>query len=332
MSVTLDDPVLTLVCPSPQALPKMMSQVVTAVEKRGLCILEAWDTQKQTLKTVAGQMGYIMNHIRGDEDGIVDVAYQRSWHETSQSNNEIRKEDFQSYSSDEVPPHSDGAALDGMDVIGDRIVQIGPPQIVIFQCVEPAEAGGELLLVDMKKVLVDLLRDRPDIARILLEPGCVSFCRDNQFALDLPVFQKIGDRWRVRAHCDNRVFVTDRSAEAMQILFDEYINQPQYTDKILLTSRQILVIDNYRILHGRAAYQVFGDRNVRHHRRLWVASDRLPIFQNFQGEVKIKRAFEPYQAYRIVTSLDVPVPYPICCGIPLNDEEREWLVCAEGGF
>lgn len=325
MSVTIDEPVLTLVCPSSQALPQMMPKVVTAVEKRGFCIIEAWDADKQTLKTIALQLGRPMLHIRGDEDGIVTVAYERSWDARSQANSEIRKEDFQSYSTEKVPPHSDGAALDGMDVIDDRIVRIGPPQIIIFQCVEPAEAGGELLLVDMKKVLVDLLRDRPDIARILLEPGCISFCRDNQFALDLPLFQKVGDRWRVRAHCDNRVFTPERSQRAIKILFDEYINQPQYTDEVLLTARQILVLDNYRVLHGRAAYQVFGDRNVRCHRRIWVAGDRLPILNNFQGEVKMKRAFEPYQSYRITASLDRRVPYPGQYGISLDSEERKLL-------
>jgi alpha-ketoglutarate-dependent taurine dioxygenase len=308
------------------ALIQVLPEVVSQVEQQGFSIFSAWDAEAETIQKVARQFGKIMRHIRADEAGITTVAQDKSWNQDSNQNLSVEKHEYQSYDAEEVLVHTDGTFIDGINIIDDQIVRVEPPYVVVFQCVTPAEAGGELILIDTQQILNDILIENPQLARILLTPGCISFCRDDQIALDFPVFQQRFDgSLRVRVNCDNKVFTPDWSYAAIQALYEKYFKNPIYRIMLKLESKDILVIDNYRVLHGRAVYQVYNNNNTRHHRRIWVANEPPLLLKNMQKESKPKRAFNVYNPYRVTSPLLDPVPFPIKGGIRLEAEAEKLL-------
>ncbi|MFB2939483.1 TauD/TfdA family dioxygenase [Aerosakkonemataceae cyanobacterium BLCC-F154] len=328
MQITSFRKTTNLNCSSPDALIKILPEVVNQVEKKGFSVFSAWDTEADTVQKIARQFGKIMRHIRADESGITTVAQGKSWHQNSNSsqNSPIEKNEYQSYDADEVIAHTDGTFIDGMNIIDGQIVRVEPPYVVLFQCVAPAEQGGELILIDTQQVLSDMLVENAQLAKILLTPGCISFCRDDQIALDFPVFQQRFDgSLRVRINCDNKAFTPDWSYEAVKRLYEEYFKNPKYRVALKLESKDVLVIDNYRVLHGRAVYQVYNNNNIRHHRRIWVANEPPNLVKNLQEEVKMKRAFETYNSYRITSPLLEEVPFKIKGGIRLKAESEKLL-------
>lgn len=313
-------------CSSPDALINILPEVVNQIEQKGFSVFSAWDTEADTVQKIARQFGKIMGHIRANEAGITTVSQDQSWHQNSSQNLSIEKKEYQSYDAGEVIPHTDGTFIDGMNIIDGQIVRIEPPYVVVFQCVAPAEAGGELILIDTQAVLNDMLVENPKLSKVLLTPGCISFCRDDQISLDFPVFQQQFDgSFRVRINCDNKAFSPDWSYGAVQRLYEEYFQNPKYRVSLKLESKDVLVIDNYRVLHGRAVYQVYHNNNVRHHRRIWVANEPANRVKNLQAEVKMKRAFETYNPYQITSPLLEEVPFPIKGGIRLEAKTEKLL-------
>lgn len=313
-------------CSSWNAFSKILPEIVDQVEQQGFSVFSAWDAQAETIQKVAQQFGKIMRHIRANDAGITTVAQEKSWNQNSHQNLLIEKQEYQSYDSGEVLAHTDGTFIDGINIIDDQIVRVEPPYVVVFQCVTPAEQGGALILIDTQQVLSDMLVENAQLAKILLTPGCISFCRDDQIALDFPVFQRqFNGSLRVRVNFDNKVFTPGWSYNAIQSLYKKYFENPKYRVTLRLESRDILVIDNYRVLHGRAAYQVYNNNNTRHHRRIWVANEPPLILKNAQEEVKVKRAFSTYDSYRITSPLLEEVPFAIKGGIYLDSATEKSL-------
>ncbi|CAI2174161.1 11913_t:CDS:2 [Funneliformis geosporum] len=77
------------------------------------------------------------------------------------------KDEYQGVSKGMFSPHNDGTILDGIMI---------------------DTAGGEIMLVDGKKALESLLMERPKLIEILMKPGCIYFCRDNQISLNCYVY------------------------------------------------------------------------------------------------------------------------------------------------
>lgn len=326
MNTNLSHQASNVDCSSPDAIIKVLPEVVHQIEERGFSVFSAWDAKVETIQKVARQFGKIMRHIRADDAGITTVAQEKSWNQDSSQNLPVQKHEYQSYDAGEVLAHTDGTFIDGINIIDDQIVRVEPPYIVVFQCVTPAETGGELILIDAQQILSDILVDDSQLAKVLLTPGCISFCRDDQIALDFPVFQPRSDgSLRVRINFDNKVFTPDWSYDAIQALYKKYFRNPKYRMALKLESKDILVIDNYRVLHGRAAYQIYNNNNIRHHRRIWVANEPPIILKNIQDEIKTKRAFNTYNAYRITSPLLDEVPFTIKGGIRLKDAAEKSL-------
>jgi len=319
---------MSISCPDPGTLTRSIPHLSKQIEGRGFALLEAWDSQPETFKYMAQHFGQLQRHIRGDEDGIVSVAYEKSWNSSLSEDDasSIQQEDFQSYSADYVAPHTDGTFIHGMNLNAEgKVIRVLPPRLVGFQCVQPAESGGELILVDAKKVLLALMEEKPELISILFRPGCISFCRDDQLALDMAVFGRMPDveQWAVRIHFDKRVFTSSWSYEAVEIAYKQYFDNPQYAVKIALKSNQILLIDNRRVLHGRSIYQVYGGRNVRFHRRLWIGNPEPIVFNSAGKNVNHRRAWDCYQNYRYLPNPLETNIRPIACGIRLDAGDRQ---------
>lgn len=318
-------------CPDPGTFASLIPHIVRQIEERGFALLEAWDSKPETFKYIAQHFGQLQHHIRGDEDGIVSVAYEKSW-SSSLSQDEassIQQEEFQSYSADYVPPHTDGTFIHGMNLNAEgEVIRVLPPRLVGFQCVQPAESGGELILIDAKRVLRALMDEKPELISILFRPGCISFFRDDQLALDRAVFGRMPDvkQWAVCIHFDKRVFTSSWSDEAVKVAYEQYFDNPQYAVNIAIQSHQIMLIDNRRVLHGRSIYQVYEGRNVRFHRRLWIGNPQPIVFKSSSREnITHRRAWDCYQNYRYLPNPLETNIRSISCGIRLDASDRQKL-------
>jgi hypothetical protein len=188
--------------------------------------------------------------------------------------------------------------------------------MLLLQCWQAAASGGANLLIDGSRVLADLRRERPANARILSARGAVTYCRDDQIALDCAVFQDLGEgTTMLRFRYDSTAFIADWAAEAFESLQRDYFANPAYHQRIELAPGQILAIDNYRMLHGREAFADGPDSAKRSMRRVWLAHDRLPRLHNALGEQPRRRALQRFEAYDVLrpgTNLGVMPAAGIC--------------------
>ena len=52
-------------------------------------------------------------------------------------------------------PHTDGSYLNGFLRTEGKLYRIGPPKLILLQCVTQAAQGGTSIIIDMEKVLRD---------------------------------------------------------------------------------------------------------------------------------------------------------------------------------
>ncbi|CAI2170835.1 15750_t:CDS:2 [Funneliformis geosporum] len=145
----------------------------------------------------------------------------------------LLQEEYSGLSKEVVYPHTDGTLLSGIISTLQGSIKTSSPKMILFQDVESDMEGGELILVDSKKVLNSILIERPGLAEILMKPGCISFCQAEQSSLNFPVYER-------RPDDSNKI-------SSSQL---PYHMNPDFQIKIALKKNQILILDNYRVLHG----------------------------------------------------------------------------------
>jgi len=284
-------------CPDRMRLNASHREITDHIATHGYAVIEAWDAEAETLSEVAERFGRVQSHIRADASGRVGIAVEtivnRDW--------EAYRSEYHGVSSGEFLPHTDGSYLHGLVSRDDNYIELLPPKMLLLQCWQAASAGGANMLIDGARVLADLTRERPEHARILSTRGCVTYCRDDQIALDCAVFQDLGDgTTMLRFRYDATAFVADWAEEMFHALQRDYFGNPAYQARMALAPGQILVIDNYRMLHGRDSFTNVPGSKQRAMRRVWLAHDRLQVLHNALGEHPQKRALQRFQAYDIL--------------------------------
>jgi alpha-ketoglutarate-dependent taurine dioxygenase len=284
-------------CPTRTRFNASSAAISARIATHGYAVIQAWDAGPETLTEVSERFGRVQSHIRADASGRVGIAVEtvvnREW--------EAHREEYHGVSSGEFLPHTDGSYLLGLVAREDGYLELLPPKMLMLQCWQTAASGGANLLLDGARVFADLARERPEDARILSTRGCVTFCRDDQIAIDCAVFQDLGDgTMMMRFRYDNTVFLADWAEDAFHALQRDYFSNPAYQSRIALTPGQILAIDNYRMLHGREAFTNDAGGAKRSMRRVWLAHDRLPVLRNALGERPKKRALQRFEAYDIL--------------------------------
>jgi hypothetical protein len=191
--------------------------------------------------------------------------------------------------------------------------------MLLLQCWQAAETGGASMLIDGQYVLRDLAQGRPAYARALSTRGCVTYCRDDQIAFDCAVFQTLRDgTMMLRFRYDGTAYVADWAQEAFHALQNDYFANPRYRSSFTLSPGQILVVDNYRMLHGRDAFSSSTSGKVRSMRRIWLAHDRLEVLHNAAGEHRDRRALQRFKAYDILpAAISYASATPLDVGIRL---------------
>jgi Taurine catabolism dioxygenase TauD, TfdA family len=273
------------------------TEITQRLATNGYAIVEAWDAGPDTLREVAESFGRIQTHIRADSNGLVgispDTIVNRDW--------EKCRSEYHGVSTEEFLPHTDGSYLHGLVRKDGRYIELLPPKMLLLQCWQAAENGGANVLIDGQRVFADLLRDNPRHAKILSTKGSVTYCRDDQIAFDCAVFQPLSDgTTMLRFRYDGTAYVADWAAESFRLLQAGYFENPRYQIRCALTTKQIAIIDNYRMLHGRDAFNSSETGKVRSMRRIWLAYDRPAVLLNAVGEDRDRRALQRFQAYDIL--------------------------------
>ena len=280
-----------------ESLPSKLEAIKQAVEENGYVILQPWDSSADTLRIVGSIFGRLQSHIRANEQGVVG--------ETQQGDPEWKKfkAEYHGLGTGEFAPHTDGTFVDGVLVDGPTLTRVGPPGYVILQIVRNAGEGGASIIVDGQRVLHDILMTNAQMAAILMSHGAITYCRDDQLALDLPVFAQVGpSQYTIRFRSDSKAYSPAWSLPAVQALHWNYHMAPQYRERMLLEEGQILVCDNTRVLHGREPFseEDTGAGAGRKLRRLWIMDEHSETLHNLEEEVPTSRALDPYKPYGVV--------------------------------
>lgn len=234
-------------CHSLDKLNDSVLNIKSAIEDKGISFLQVWDSDISTLITVSQALGTIHAHV---ENNVIEEV---------------------------IFPHTDEAF---------QSTKMSPPKMVLLQYVEDNVKGGELVLVDSKKVLESILDERPKLAEILMRPGCISFCQNGESFSSFPVYERMSDdSIRVHFRYDSKVFVPDWSREAIKFLHQNYHMNPEFQIKVIPNEKnQILILDNYRILYGQDAF--IGNRKMH---RVWINSDANISVRNLMDNNKTDR-------------------------------------------
>lgn len=174
--------------------------------------------------------------------------------------------------TDHLPFHTDTA-----DIVG------------LF-CLKPGLSGGDSLIVSSTTVYNELVRRRPDLAEVLMEPLQRTFVSENpndseRFA-DVPLFMPKEKRMiahYVRGHIFKaqalpgvRPF-TNAQKEALAMV-DSIADNPDFFLDMQFRPGDIQFLCNHTIFHSRRSFEDsddFGER--RHLLRLWLACKDGPI-------------------------------------------------------
>ncbi|MGE5203762.1 MAG: TauD/TfdA family dioxygenase [Acidobacteriota bacterium] len=285
-------------CPTRETFEDRRGKIADHIAAHGYAVIEAWDLESATLKEIAESFGRVQSHIRADANGLVGIGTEtivnREW--------EAYRSEYFGVSTDEFLPHTDGSYLHGLVYRDGHYVQLLPPKMLALQCWQSAVSGGASVLIDGQAVYDDLAERNPRHLKILSTKGCVTYCRDDQIAMDRAVFEELQDGTiMLRFRYDAAAYVADWAVEAFHDLQKNYFANPKYQGRLTLKQGQVIVIDNYRMLHGRDSFSNGQSGQERRLRRIWLAHDRLPVLHNAVGQHRERRALKRFQAYDIIT-------------------------------
>jgi hypothetical protein len=284
-------------CSTRERFIERYEDIADHVAAHGYAVLEAWDTESSTLKEVSEGFGSVQSHIRADANGLVGISTEtivnREW--------EQYRSEYTGITSEEFLPHTDGSYLHGLVRRNGHYIQLLPPKMLVLQCWQSAVVGGASILIDVQRVYNDLASENPEHLIILSTKGCVTYCRDDQIAVDRAVFEELDDGTiMLRFRYDAAAYLADWAVEAFHSLQENYFANPKYQSRLNLAKGQIIVIDNYRMLHGRDSFSNGSAGQERKLRRIWLAYDRLPVLYNAANEHRERRALKRFAAYDIL--------------------------------
>lgn len=156
--------------------------------------------------------------------------------------------------------------------------------VVGLFCRKPAKSGGDSLIVSSTSIYNEIVRRRPDLAAVLMQPLQRSFVSDNpddqNRLVDIPLFMHADGRmighyvrghiYKAQALPGARPF-TDAQKEALALV-DSIADDPAFYLDMQFRLGDIQFLCNHTVLHSRRAfkdYEGFSER--RHLLRLWLA-------------------------------------------------------------
>jgi len=211
-------------------------RLLEKVERYGLCFVRGTPPTEEATKTLAERIGYIRVTIFGGFWGTTDKS---EYADTG-------------YTTLAITPHTDGTYM--MDA----------PGLMLFHCVQFEGSGGENVFVDGFRVAEILKQTNPKAFELLSTvavPG--QYLGDGvHLRARRPVF-RLNDAGRLAQISYNnhdrapfRLPDEEMAAfyEALRA-FNRLIEDPENQLKRRLLPGELLLFDNWRVLHGREAYE-----------------------------------------------------------------------------
>ncbi|HEX6958636.1 MAG TPA: trimethyllysine dioxygenase [Ferrovibrio sp.] len=217
-----------------------LREALTQLDRYGFIFVKGVEPTPEATEAVARRIAYIRETIFG---GFWDFTANMEHKDTA-------------YTSLALGLHTDGT------------YSFDAPGYQMFHCLAFDGTGGESLLVDGFRVAEDLRAAAPDLYRVLTEidvPGqYIDQARGIHLVARLPILRldRSGRLVQIRYNNHDRapfLLDADRMAAFYRGLaaFNERLNDPAYQLRKRLEPGEMLIFDNWRALHGRAAYQGF---------------------------------------------------------------------------
>lgn len=303
-----------------RALIQQKTDIQRQFRRQGYVILSPPTTDYSWIIDIAKLFGKIQGHSRSPKDGVVEVY-----------SGPEKTEDHQINSNLSFFAHTDGHYLNGLIRKHNQIFRIGPPKMVILQCVKPSIEGGENFIVDGRSILLNILQNQPHIISTLFSNTATTICRQDHLILDVPVFAKLpSGNLALRFSYDQDLYIPIQSLENIVLFNNNYVLNPAFTSSFSLKEKQILVLDNYRCLHGRTA--VKGERLFR---RIWVCDEEIVVRMHRPSEAETvayytsskgsQEALERYQDYAPIDDANKGVLKDMPVGINLPLKYKQFL-------
>lgn len=263
------------------------------IETRGFCVVSSQSISASELVNLAHQFGRIQCHERSGRNGLVDVTSDPNLQGQTASQ-------FRGLGTGDFQPHTDGAFLNTIYLDKEaKMRHVSQPSMLMLQCVQQAKKGGASALVDGQKVFEKIKSEHPDAFQRLCET-VYTFVREDKsfFPFEAPVFSTLSNaniciRFR-EDYILQETFCSHVEAceDAMHYLMDECLTHDDCRLEFMLDVGDILIVDNFRMLHGRSNFAVVKGHH-RHLRRAWVLDEyhlqRLDANNDFVVEVEGNR-------------------------------------------
>lgn len=282
-------------CSNHHELISQLPLIQLYIETYGFCVVKAWDNSITSLKQVSCLFGNLQLHIRSDQEGVVggNDNISKTWLDY--------KQEYRGITNDEFHPHTDGTFVQGLISGKQSAFKVNPPKMLLLQCVRKAKNGGTNILVDSKPILYEINQQNPQMFDILSSPGCITYCRDDQLAIDIAVYRRVKENlYYIRFRYDAATYTPSWSRAAVESLHYDYHLNEKYQTRVDLQQNDILIIDNLRVLHGREAFASDHHQEVRKLRRTWIAHEADELY-NVVDYHREQRAFLPYENYKTLT-------------------------------
>jgi alpha-ketoglutarate-dependent taurine dioxygenase len=141
------------------------------------------------------------------------------------------------------------------------------PALLAFQYVVTADLGGNSRFVDVASILHDMTPEIRERLLIKLSQSDTAVFEKNDMRLESPIFHfPDGESLACRIRIDDVISVKESCRDDFEYLRAFLIDE-QYGIKFQPRQGDIIIFDNWRILHAREI--VLGNAQ-RHHRRVWM--------------------------------------------------------------
>ena len=210
------------------------------IYKFGFCVINNCEIKPETIEVIANKIGYVRQSIFG---GLWEF----------ESNQDMADS---AYTQEELKPHTDATYSNDA------------PGLQLLLCCDYKAKGGESILVDGFKIAQTIKKKDKELFNLLSSiqvpgkytgDGVILEAKRPIFKLDNNELIQVSFNNYDRAEFRLDELQTLRFYRAIKI-FDNLINKPEFQWRHILKPGQLLIFNNWRILHGRGSF--YGKRKM----------------------------------------------------------------------
>ena len=209
--------------------------------KFGFVVIQNCKTEMSSVEKIANKIGYVRESIFG---GL--------W--SFESNNDMADS---AYTQDELRPHTDSTYSNDA------------PGLQLLLCCHYEATGGESIMVDGFKIAEKIYKENRDLYTLLSEIEVTGqYVGDGVFLeAKRPIFKLNSNKELVQVSFNNYDRAAFRMDDEKTLKFYDAIrefdliaNNREYQWRHILKPGELLIFNNWRILHGRGSFK--GDRKI----------------------------------------------------------------------